>query len=66
MRLGSLVRASRSASKQYPTRDGNAQSDEDGEPEHGVGCTCALVERDSGSDHRYREPYKESDEPMCR
>jgi len=60
--LGGLVRASRSASSQCPARDGNTQSDEDGEPEHGVGCACTLVERDSGSDHRNREPHKESDE----
>lgn len=62
--LRSLVRAARSAPEQRPSRDGNAQPDEDGEPEHGVGCAYALVECDASPDHGDREPYVERDEQI--
>src|SRR5580700_3341620 len=41
------VRACGSASQQRPTRDANAQRDEDGEDEYCVGRTCTFVQRDS-------------------
>jgi len=55
-----------SASQQRPARDGDAQPDEDGEPEHGVGCARTQVERDPGSDHRNRESDIERDEQVRR
>ena len=58
----SRLDGTRSASEQCPARDGNAERDDDGEPEHGIGCACTLVESNSGSDNWDREPYEERDE----
>jgi len=60
--LRGVLRDRRPAAQQRPAREGDAQRDEDGEPEKGVRCARARVERDPGSDHRDRQPDEDRDD----